>query len=178
MAISLEGRKEYEMGKSFFRSSRFLLGVLVVLIAAAVIIWIQCSEQYQTPTAQEEINESYQLSKANPQIQEVMRVQDRHTQDLLSIPGVVGLGTGLSNKGKGLIRVYTIGSDVTGIPKNVEGVPVEEGRFGADELRGADEAFITSTTRDVLPVGELDGERLANVPGPVTRKLSDRFAAM
>ena len=58
------------------------------------------------------------------------------------------------------------------------GVRVEEGAFPADDLRTADEAFLTSTTRDVLPVGELDGKPVATVPGPVTAMLMEQFAAM
>lgn len=57
-------------------------------------------------------------------------------------------------------------------------VRVEEGRFGAEEFRHADEAFLTSTTRDVLPVGEVDGRPYAVVPGPMTRMLMERFAGM
>jgi len=58
------------------------------------------------------------------------------------------------------------------------GVRSEEGGYPAADLRHADEAFITSTTRDVVPVGEIDGRRFAGVPGPVTRMLMERFAGM
>jgi branched-chain amino acid aminotransferase len=58
------------------------------------------------------------------------------------------------------------------------GIPAREGTLSEAELRGADEAFITSTTRDVMPVGKLDGEPLAGeVPGPVTRRLMELFRA-
>jgi branched-chain amino acid aminotransferase len=51
-------------------------------------------------------------------------------------------------------------------------LPVVERRFSPDELRGADEAFITSATRAVLPVTSVDGKPVgAGVPGPVTRRL-------
>ncbi len=56
-------------------------------------------------------------------------------------------------------------------------VPTREGSYGPEDLRGADEAFITSTTRDVMPVREVDGERIGTtLPGPVTRRLRERFA--
>jgi branched-chain amino acid aminotransferase len=52
------------------------------------------------------------------------------------------------------------------------GVPFAERRISPDELRGADEAFITSATRGVLPVTTVDEKPVgAGVPGPVTRKL-------
>jgi len=60
-----------------------------------------------------------------------------------------------------------------------EGIPCREGDYLPDELRGADEAFLTSTLRDVMPVGEVDGERVGGaVPGPVTRRLMARFAQL
>jgi branched-chain amino acid aminotransferase len=41
-----------------------------------------------------------------------------------------------------------------------------------DELRGADEAFLTSAARGVLPVTRVDGKPVgAGVPGPITRRL-------
>lgn len=56
------------------------------------------------------------------------------------------------------------------------GLPLEERRFSPDELRGADEAFITSATRGVLPVTTIDEKRVGGgVPGPVTRRLMDLY---
>ena len=52
-----------------------------------------------------------------------------------------------------------------GIPLWLEGLPQEE-------LSGLDEAFITSASRAVLPVVEIDGRPVANgKPGLITRKL-------
>lgn len=44
-------------------------------------------------------------------------------------------------------------------------------------LAAADEAFLTSTTRDVQPVKAVDGMQLAGAPGPVTRKAAQVFAS-
>jgi branched-chain amino acid aminotransferase len=43
-------------------------------------------------------------------------------------------------------------------------------------LAGADEAFLTGTTRDVQPIRSVDGQVLAAAPGPITRKASEVFA--
>ena len=52
------------------------------------------------------------------------------------------------------------------------GIAVVERRIQPDELRGADEAFLTSATRGVLPITTIDGRPVgAGVPGPVTRRL-------
>ncbi|GAA0318408.1 aminotransferase class IV [Actinoallomurus spadix] len=50
-----------------------------------------------------------------------------------------------------------------------EDLPLEE--FGA-----ADEAFLTSTTRDIQPIRAVDGKVFPAAPGPVTRKAIEVFA--
>ncbi|UUZ86971.1 aminotransferase class IV [Paenibacillus sp. P26] len=55
-------------------------------------------------------------------------------------------------------------------------VPVEERPFTLDELRQADEVFITGTTTEITPVISVDGQAVASgVPGPLTRKLQQAF---
>ena len=57
-------------------------------------------------------------------------------------------------------------------PVRAGGIPLAERRLSPDELRGADEAFLTSATRGVLPITTIDERPLgAGVPGPVTRRL-------
>jgi branched-chain amino acid aminotransferase len=52
-----------------------------------------------------------------------------------------------------------------------------ERRLSPEELRAADEAFITSATRGVLPVTTIDERPVgAGVPGPVTRRLMALYA--
>jgi branched-chain amino acid aminotransferase len=56
------------------------------------------------------------------------------------------------------------------------GIPFAERRMSPDELRAADEAFITSATRGVLPVTTIDERPLgAGIPGPVTRRLMSLY---
>jgi len=53
------------------------------------------------------------------------------------------------------------------------GVPVTVGRFHRDALTGADEAFIMSTVREVMPVTAVADAVFA--PGPVTLRLKAAF---
>ncbi|HXU65503.1 MAG TPA: aminotransferase class IV [Polyangia bacterium] len=56
------------------------------------------------------------------------------------------------------------------------GVAFQERRFSPDDLRGADEAFITSATRGVLPVTVVDEKPVGGgAPGPVTRRLMSLY---
>ncbi|SEJ49575.1 branched-chain amino acid aminotransferase [Cyclobacterium xiamenense] len=51
--------------------------------------------------------------------------------------------------------------------------------FGLDELLQADEVFISSTTKRILPITQIDQVRIGTgKPGPVTRKLMADFLAM
>jgi branched-chain amino acid aminotransferase len=43
-------------------------------------------------------------------------------------------------------------------------------------LATAEEAFLTSTSRDVHPIASVDGQRLAAAPGPLTRRAMEVWA--
>ena len=60
----------------------------------------------------------------------VMKVQDRHTMQLLAIEGVVGVATGLSKNGEVVVMVFTEHSRVGEIPARLEGVRVEAQKTG------------------------------------------------
>lgn len=53
----------------------------------------------------------------------------------------------------------------------------EEADVPLAEFAGADEAFLTSSTRDVQPIRAVDGAVLSDAPGPITRKAMEVFAA-
>lgn len=57
-------------------------------------------------------------------------------------------------------------------------LPVEERALSKTELARADEVFITSSIRELLPVVRIDGRAVGpGVPGPITRELLARFRA-
>ena len=57
----------------------------------------------------------------------------------------------------------------------VPGITIEERSISPAELEGADQVFITSTTRNLLPVFEVEGKRLRQSP-EVLSKLSHAFS--
>ena len=64
--------------------------------------------------------------------------------------------------------LFDIGGDV--------GVRVAERVLRDEDLFGADEAFLTSTTREIVPIVKVDGRVIGTGrPGPVTLKLLDAF---
>jgi len=59
------------------------------------------------------------------------------------------------------------------------GVPVEETALRPEDLAAADEAFLTSTVREIVPVVCLGDARVGTGrPGPVTRRLHAAFRAL
>jgi branched-chain amino acid aminotransferase len=59
-----------------------------------------------------------------------------------------------------------------------EHIPVEEGRFGPDALRRADECFLSNTTMEIMPVTTIDDRAVGDgKPGPITQRLRQVFAA-
>jgi branched-chain amino acid aminotransferase len=59
---------------------------------------------------------------------------------------------------------------------HVPGVTVREGHLKPSELENADSVFITSSTRDMLPVASIEGLNLQN-KGDVVTRLRDAFRA-
>ena len=58
------------------------------------------------------------------------------------------------------------------------GVPVRETRLPLSVLQTCDEVFLTSSTRDIQPVHEINGEieRTLDAPGPVTKAAQEAWA--
>ncbi|MFM8552632.1 MAG: aminotransferase class IV [Nitrospiraceae bacterium] len=85
-------------------------------------------------------------------------------------------------------RLYTPAVDcgiLDGITREVvltlareEGLPVEEGRYPAEALAHAEEAFVTNTSMEIMPVRSLDQSPVGpGRPGPVTLRLRELFRA-
>jgi branched-chain amino acid aminotransferase len=58
----------------------------------------------------------------------------------------------------------------------IKALDVSEGTWSAEDLRGASEAFLASTTREVQAAAAIDGTDLPAAPGPRTREAQQAFA--
>jgi len=58
------------------------------------------------------------------------------------------------------------------------GIPIAERDVPVDALRRADEAFVSSTVREVQPIATVDGVALPLTPGPVTTRLATAFTEL
>src|SRR5215211_1684855 len=78
----------------------------------------------------------------------------------------------------GRLRTPTLASGcLAGVTRALvlEHTDAEEADLPLDALATADEAFLTSSTREVQAVGEVDGEALSAVPGPRTKEAVAAF---
>src|SRR5205085_3764244 len=57
-------------------------------------------------------------------------------------------------------------------------IAAHETDIPVDALAGADEAFLSSTTRNAQPIAHVDGAALAEAPGPLTQRLGHAFTEL
>ncbi|MHB8859701.1 MAG: branched chain amino acid aminotransferase, partial [Thermoleophilia bacterium] len=55
-----------------------------------------------------------------------------------------------------------------------EGIPLEKKVMVRSDLYVADEAFLTGTAAEIVPLREVD-DRVIGEPGPITKKIQDTF---
>ena len=105
---------------------------LAVVLAAAALIAAGCSKKSTSvlePNGPDlaSIKNGGEMSMANAAVRAVADIQERHTNDLMAIPGVVGTATSVDANGNLAVMVMTEHELGAGrLPASVDGVPVFE----------------------------------------------------
>jgi len=60
-----------------------------------------------------------------PGLDRAIAAQEAHNPQLLSVPGVVGTAVGLNGEGEAAVKIYTGRAGIAGLPKSLDGIPVE-----------------------------------------------------
>ena len=95
------------MGGLNIKQSWRILSVLLLIILVVVAIWTACEREPTTIIQpQDKAQKEISLSKSSPQVQSVMAIQNKHTENLLAKAGVVGTATAVSDY-KLVIKVFT-----------------------------------------------------------------------
>lgn len=102
------------MNRSLFRS-RVVIGTIAITMVVC-LAWMGRAQAQPVPNPLQGLREF--LGSA-------IEVQQRHTDNLLAIPDVVGTAVGLTANGDPAIKVYTKSAAIMAIPSSLEGVPVE-----------------------------------------------------
>lgn len=116
------------------KKCRCLLGFFAIVFAVSLIFSVgvgvfQTAEVQAKVTLQKGVWEegTVAFDKANPQVQAVLDVQERHADVLIEEPGVIGTAIGLSKEGSLVIFVLAESFELAKeaiIPSHLEGVPV------------------------------------------------------
>jgi len=108
---------------------------MAIVFVLSVTFWTGCENRQEgvvdnaTPSQQAPV-----LSKDNPQVRNVMVVQEKYTADIMTNKNVVGTAVGLTEDGQVAMVIFlkteqttplkARGIFSTGLPKQIEGVPV------------------------------------------------------
>lgn len=129
---------------------RSILLLLVIALGALALVW-GCSGSEQNPVAPSTTSSVDELDAANPRVQAVMAIQDRHTKTLMAIPDVIGTATTIDANGKPAIMVL-VTTDVAmkAAPADIEGVPVV--LVYTDKIVAMKSTAVSHTAKQIPPI--------------------------
>ena len=140
---------------------------VTLLILVALIISMAATAQAAPP------------EDGPPGLERAIAAQEAHNPKLLAIPGVVGTGVGLTSEGIAAVKIFTERKGVAGLPKSLDGVPVEvivTGKFYArDDPTARQERPVpigVSTGHPNITAGTI-GARVKDADGPNVYALSN-----
>lgn len=113
------------MDKSKRGFSRGVGAFAIVALVVFALTWIGCQENAEMatePTTETQLAGSGFATPA--EVSRTMVIQDRHTDRLLAIKGVIGTATARTPDGRLAIKVYAAEPGITGVPETLDGVPV------------------------------------------------------
>lgn len=90
----------------FSRAPRRLLILGAAALAVSLAVW-GCGKSSAPLAPGDGSSTVSALDARSPAIQAAMRIQDRHTPEIMRIDGVVGTATGLDDRGMPAIKIYT-----------------------------------------------------------------------
>jgi len=127
------------------RYFKFTLVFMGIIFALSLVHWMG-DGAFLKPSLAEAANPAIGLTKDNPGIRTAIQVQNRNTERLMGIPGVVGHGVGISSNGEPVIKIFVARAGIPGIPAALEGVPTKV------EVTGMVIAYADPTARFDRPV--------------------------
>jgi len=130
------------LSKRYFRFTLVFVGIIFAL---SLVHWMGDGVFFK-PSLAEAANPAIGLTKDNPGIRTAIQVQNKHTERLMGIPGVVGHGVGISSDGEPVIKIFVARAGIPGIPAALEGVQTKV------EVTGMVIAYVDPTAHFPRPV--------------------------
>jgi PKD repeat protein len=116
------GKEDRKMKRKFAPFFRF---ISISAIFALLFVSITLDGKWITSGAAEAADPAIEFSINNPGIQKAIEVQNRNSKGLMSIPGVVGHGVGISEYDEPVIKIFVARDGIPGLPKVLEGIPTK-----------------------------------------------------
>ncbi|MEN8243430.1 MAG: hypothetical protein ABFS43_00860 [Thermodesulfobacteriota bacterium] len=109
----------------FFSRRYFKIFIVYVgiIFSLSLVQWVGTGA-FLKSTLAESSDITIGFYKDNPGIGKAIEVQNRYKAQLIGIPGVVGIGTGIGPNGHAVIRVFTRRTGLPGIPEKLDDMPV------------------------------------------------------
>ncbi len=108
----------------FKKFSRAILVLVAISALGLGFVGAGCTKESQDVVTPSATQQTGVLSKA-AQLQAVMAIQNKHTDRLLAVDGVVGTATGFREDGRPVVKIFTKEGGARGIlPAEIEGVSV------------------------------------------------------
>ena len=146
------------MGKT--RQTAIAALLFTAMLIFASLIWSGCSEETLSPVEASQIS----MLPGNPvAIAKAIDVQNKHTDELLAMPNVIGTGTGVDEAGQPVIKVFISGMmlSVAKIATELDGFKVEV------EETGPFKAFALTARYRPVPIGVSVGNNLECAAGTI-----------
>src|SRR6185503_16827317 len=145
---------------------------VVIFMSAGAAVWYACSDRSADRLTGPAPAPQTLTPIRGPDLRVAINAQERHTDDLLRIPGVIGTAVGLMRDGRPGVQILLEHPNVPGIPESLDGTPV------ATQVIGRIMAFSDPTTRRrPAPMGFSVGHPLitAGTIGARVRDATGRF---
>lgn len=140
---------------------------LVIAGLFAVTVWAGCGDQPDSVVEPQfgPLSTTLQEQVVGPAI----RIQERHTDRLLRIDGVVGTAVGITADGMAVVKIFTTAAGIEGLPKSLDGIPV------LVEVTGEFFAFADPTSRfnRPVPIGVSTGNEGSCSAGTIGARVKD-----
>jgi hypothetical protein len=123
------------MNTYFTKAKWFVAFVCAAMVATSTFTGCANNDSGTNPTVT--APQMYNPMSANMRVDltRTIDIQNRHTDELMAIDGVIGTGAGLNEGGAPAVYVFTKRAGVTGIPSSVEGTPTFVVNTGEIEAR-------------------------------------------
>jgi len=110
---------------SSFTFTRTTICILVAVALALTLGVLGCSNTAETPVAPNTSADGT-WNQDHPQLQKVMAIQNRHTDELMADNAVIGTATTLTDDGKpAIMLLVTTDAAFKAAPSSIEGIPVQ-----------------------------------------------------